>query len=105
MDRKVIPHEWVEEYLRKSGDDKIASGNIEISDHGFCVWGILEDKLILIQVYGDGEFWDMWADNKAEEMGKEKVFFATKRSPRSFAKKYGYEISGYILERKAKWVA
>jgi hypothetical protein len=95
-----VPSEFeISDYLERSGDDCIANGNTEHSKEGFCIWNTLEDKLILIQVYGNGEYWNEWATNKAKELGKDKIMFATKRNPASFIRKYEYIITGYILER------
>lgn len=92
------------DYFNRSGDTELGVGWMEENEHGFCVWRRQDDKLILVNVYGNGTYWDTWADKKAEELGVEKIFFATKRNPKGFVRKYGYEVIGTILERKASWV-
>ena len=92
------------DYFNRSGDTELGFGWSEENEHGFCVWRVQDDKLILVNVYGDGKYWDKWADDKAEAMELEDILFATKRNPAGFVRKYGYEVTGYILERKARWV-
>jgi hypothetical protein len=95
----------LDDYLKRSGDKELPSGNIEENENGFCVWREYENNLVLVAVYGNGEYWNQWADLKAEELKKENIFFATKRNPKGFVRKYGYQITGYILERSAQWAA
>lgn len=88
------------DYFNRSGDTELGVGWKEENEHGFCVWRVQEGMLILVNVYGDGTYWDAWATEKAKELELSKVFFATKRNPQGFVRKYGYEVVGYILERK-----
>lgn len=88
------------DYYNRSGDTELGVGWMEENEHGFCVWRATEDSVVLVNVYGDGSYWDSWATEKAKELEKDKVLFATKRSPKAFVRKYGYEVTGYILERK-----
>lgn len=92
------------DYYDRSGDTELGLGWVEENEHGFCVWRRQDGQLILVNVYGDGAYWNAWADKKAEELGVDTIFFATKRSPKAFVRKHGYEVTGYILERKASWV-
>lgn len=89
----------IQRYFDKSGDDKIADGNIEENEHGWCVWKTNGTRLILVQVYGDGDYWDTWATIKCKELGLKSVLFATKRKPMAFVRKYKYTIIGTVLER------
>jgi len=90
----------LEHYLSKSGDDKISDGNIEYADHGFCTWCLNGDVLLLINVYGNGCYWNDWAERKAKELNIKRIVFATKRSPKAFIRKHNFELKGYILERQ-----
>lgn len=94
MDSRLI-----EDYLRRSGDTELPKGNVEENEHGFCIWRIIEDKLILASVYGDGKYWNEWATKKAEKEGMNTVFCATKRNPAGFIRAHGFKVVGYILER------
>ena len=98
-----IEPQVLEDYFRKSGDTELVEGHLETSDDGFCVWGSNSEGLCLIHVYGDGVYWNSWADKKAEELGVTNIFFATTRSPRGFERKFNYKVIGHILERKASW--
>ena len=89
----------VKRYCDKSGDIKISDGTLVENENGFCVWGVTKDSIVLVNVYGNGEYWNKWAEIKGRELGLKKVLFATKRSPKAFCKKYKYKVSGYILER------
>lgn len=88
------------DYFNRSGNTELGLGWMEENEHGFCVWRVHDDKLILVSVYGDGKYWDTWATDKAKELEVDTITFNTKRSPKGFVRKYGYEITGYILERK-----
>ena len=92
------------EYLKRSGDEELGLGWVEENEHGFCIWRVEDGMLLLVNVYGDGKYWNEWADKKAEHLGVQVIAFGTKRNPQGFVRKYGYDIKGYILERKAKWV-
>ena len=89
----------IDDYFEKSGDTKIVDGTIEENENGFCIWRIQEDKLVLVQVYGNGKYWNEWATNKAKELKMKTIFFATKINPEIF-KPHGFKVIGHILERK-----
>ena len=88
------------DYLNRSGDTELGVGWMEENEHGFCVHRREDDTLILVNVYGDGAYWDKWATETAKELELSTIRFETKRSPKAFERKYGYEVTGYILERK-----
>ena len=90
----------IEKYLKKSGDDEISTSNLVENQHGFMSWRTHKDTFVGINVYGDGHYWDAFANELAKKLGLKKIMFATKRSPKVFEKKYGYKITGYILERE-----
>ena len=87
------------DYFNRSGDTELGVGWKEENEHGFCVWRMQDDKLILVNVYGNGTFWDSWATAKAKELEVDTISFATKRKPAALIRKYGYKITGTILER------
>ena len=89
------------DYYNRSGDTQLGVGWMEEDpENGFCVWRVQDEKLILVNVYGNGTHWDTWATEKAKELELDTVLFATSRSPKAFVRKYGYKITGYILERE-----
>lgn len=88
------------EYCRHSGDKTVPEGNLVENEHGFCVWDIRQGAFIIVAIYGDGDFWDKWIDEKAKSVGMKQIIFATRRNPNSFIRKYGFKITGYILARE-----
>ena len=88
------------DYYNRSGDTELGVGWMEENEHGFCVWRVQDGSLVLVNVYGNGTYWDSWATDKAKELELSLVVCATKRSPKAFVRKYGYKVTGYILERK-----
>lgn len=90
----------VQKYFEKSGDTEIAHGRITTRGDDFCIWNETPDSIVLIQVYGDGALWDAWAIDMAKKLGKKKITFATQRNPKGFVRKFGYEVTGYILEKE-----
>jgi len=95
----MIPENQIRRYIKKSGDQFISEGNIESNEHGFCVWGINGEKLVLINVFWDGVYWDEWSVSKARELKMKSIFIATKRSHKAYTKKYNYNVVGYVLEK------
>ncbi len=89
----------IEDYCKKSGDNGLSEGTLEENEHGFCVWRKDGNTLILINVYGDGKYWNKWAEIKAKSLNMNKIFFATKRKPDGFIKNHGFDVVGYILQR------
>lgn len=87
------------DYFNRSGDDHLEDGDIVENENGFCVWRTYRESLVLVQVYGDGKYWNNWADKKAKELGIKNIMFATKRSPNGFCRKYNFKVTGYLLER------
>jgi len=96
MDKKDI-----EQYLKKSGDTSINPANLIENSHGFMSWRINKpDTFVLINVYGDGKYWDSVAVELAKQLNLSKIVFGTKRNPKAFERKYGYSHVGYILEKE-----
>lgn len=94
--------EYIDDYFKRSGDSELPKGNEEENEHGFCIWRIESNSLILVAVYGDGEYWNEWSINKAMKENIKNIIFATKRKPDAFVRKYGYKVTGYILSREVK---
>jgi len=91
----------VEQYLKKSGDTKITPSNLIENDHGFMTWRVTDpDTFVLINVYGDGDYWDKFMVELTKKLGLKKIVAATRRSPKAAMKKYGYKQVGYILEKE-----
>ena len=103
---QVIPREWLDEYLRKSGDDKLSPGNLVVLPYGFVIWNINDDgDLLLSHVYvakgkGNGRKMDEFTKSLARRIGAKKIVFATRRNPVGFMRKYGYKVIGFILEKE-----
>ena len=92
----------IERYLQKSKDTFIATDNLIENKHGFMSWTTWEDYLVAIQVYGDGNYWNKYLDCLAKELGYKKIMMATKRNYKSFEKKFGFKLTGYVLERRVQ---
>lgn len=96
MNNKSVDH-----YLEKSGDTSLIDSNFYENDQGFITWGTKDDDtLVLYNVYGNGVYWDKFSENLAKKFGFNKIMTATRRSPKAFKKKYGYRVTGYILEKE-----
>ena len=90
----------IQRYLEKSGDQFIYEDNIINNDQGFMSWKIAEEKLILLNVYGNGKYWDEFSIALAKKLGLKSILTATRRSPKAFTRKFGYKITGHILEKE-----
>lgn len=90
-------------YLEKSGDSYIHEDNLIENEHGFMSWTIRDDNtLVLLNVYGDGKYWDLFSNQLAKQMNLNKILIATYRKPKAFEKKFGYKLTGYILEKEVE---
>lgn len=92
--------EQVHDYLKRSGDATLCTDNLIENEHGFLTWKIHEDKLVAVQVYGDGKYWDAFLNELAKLIGLNKIMMATKRNPKTFERKFGYKVTGHILEKE-----
>ena len=92
--------EGAERYLDKSGDEEIFTDNLIENDQGFASWNIHRGKLVILNVFGAGQFWDSFFVALAKGLGVNKITFGTRRNPKAFERKYGYKVVGYILEKE-----
>ena len=96
----MVTEEDIKRYLDKSGDSFIYEDNIVVNEHGFMSWNIHEGKLVLLNVYGNGKYWDNFSIDLAKKLDLKTILIATRRSPKAFTKKFGYKITGHILEKE-----
>ena len=92
----------IKRYLEKSKDKHIEAENLIENEHGFMSWTTWEDYLVAIQVYGDGDYWNQELNNLAKKLGYEKIMMATKRNYKGFERKFGFKLTGYVLERRVQ---
>ena len=88
-------------YYQKSGDDSIETDNLIVNEHGFFSWMINSDgDFVILNVYGDGPYWEQVGYELATKYKCKKAIFATKRNPEGFIKRFkGFKVIGYLLER------
>lgn len=102
----MIPEEWVKEYLKKSGDEKLPDGKLEILPYGFLIWGLNQSgDFVIVAVYavnGYGKAMYSFINSLAKKYGCKKLVFATQRRPEPFIRKYGFRLKGYILEKEVE---
>ena len=98
----MVTEQDIKRYLEKSKDKDIETENLIENKHGFMSWTTWEDYLVAVQVYGDGEYWNKELDNLAKELGYEKIMMATKRNYKGFERKFGFKLTGYVLERRVQ---
>jgi len=92
--------EDIQKYFNKSGDNEILTDNLIENEHGFMSWTINDEgDFLILQVYGNGSYWDEVSQVLAEAMEAKKIIFATKRNYKGFVRKFGYKLTGYILEK------
>lgn len=92
--------ELLDFYFEKSGDSKITKENYIENEFGFSTHRVVDDQLVLLNVCGNGSFWDSFFCSYARELGLNKIVFGTKRNPKTFERKHGYRLVGYILEKE-----
>jgi hypothetical protein len=90
-----------EDYLARSGDDSLSQdGPIIQNEHGFMVWRVTATEFIIVQCYGDGDYWNSMATQMAQTMGLHRIVFTTKRNPKTYTRRFGYTVQGYILVKE-----
>jgi len=98
----MVTEQDIKRYLEKSKDKNIETENLIENEHGFMSWTTWEDYLVAIQVYGDGDYWNQELNNLAKKLGYEKIMMATKRNYKGFERKFGFKLTGYVLERRVR---
>jgi hypothetical protein len=73
-------------------------------EKGFLEYGIdaANDGIMIHAMCGDGRFWEEKANEIAKTLGYSKAFFFVRRDPRTYMRKYGAKIHGFILEREVR---
>lgn len=88
------------DYLRRSGDDSIEPENYIENEHGFSSYQIDGEQFTIIQCYGDGKYWQAEFMRLAKENNCKTILFATKRNPKTFARKYGYKTMATVMTKE-----
>lgn len=94
---------YLTKYLEKSKDtvDDIVLDSVEVNEKGFISFLVRNDKkLVVFHVYGDGKYWQSRLEEIAKQNGCNVILTSTRRSPKSYARKYGYGVVGYVLEKR-----
>jgi len=102
MGKSIMPTDRHLDYLKRSGDRYIDQRNYEENNHGFASWTIAGGKLLVLQVYGDGEYWDNYFRELAAKQGLGEYMFYTRRNPKAFARKYNASVVETLMSVKAK---
>lgn len=92
----------IEDYFRRSGDEKIIKGHTIENEQGFMSYLIDGDTFIGLHVYGDGHYWNKEADRIAGQNGCIKIRMATRRNPAPWKRLFDFNVIGYVLEREVK---
>jgi len=88
MGQSVMPTADQLDYMHRSGDRYIDKRNYVENDHGFASWELRDDCMLVIQVYGDGAYWDKFFRNVAKENGLSCYMFYTRRNSKAFERRY-----------------
>lgn len=90
------------DFLQRSGDRTITQVNYIENDHGFSSYKIENGILHVIQVYGDGKYWERFYRKVAKENNVKRAMFYTRRNPKAFERRFGAEVVQYIMMIKDK---
>ena len=85
------------DYMRRSGDDSIEPDNYIENENGFASYTIDGEQFTIVQCYGDGKYWDSEFMRLAKLNGCKQILFATKRNPKTFARRHGYKTLATIM--------
>jgi len=80
------------DYLARTGDPRIDGRNYIENEHGFASYEIGENHLLVIQVYGDGKFWDKFFRDLAKDHGLKSYIFSTRRNPKAFSRRFNASV-------------
>lgn len=97
-----IPLEWARKYFEKSKDENLLCENLVVNEHGFMSYLINDDRFVVVNVYGDGQYWLDESNRLAKENNCTKIFIGTRRKPDAFIRKYKFKLSGYLLEKEVE---
>jgi len=89
-------------YFLKSGDERIIDKNLTENEFGFASFEKRGDRLIVHNVCGDGLYWDRFFVALAKINGCRKIVCSKRRSTKAYARKYGFKVAGYILEKEVE---
>ena len=90
------------DYLRRSGDEHIEADNYIANEHGFASYEIDGEQFTIIQCYGNGSWWQNEFMRLARLHNCKTILFATKRNPKTFERKFGYESVATIMTKEVK---
>ena len=90
------------DYLRRSGDEHIEADNYIENEHGFASYQIDGEEFTIVQCYGDGKWWQGEFMRLAKLNKCKIILFATRRNPKTFERKFGYEVVATVMTKKVK---
>ena len=97
-------NEWLQWYQEHGGDKDLKLAPDEQiqfhPEHGFVIYFIHDDVLVIHHMAGDGKYWFKFLKNTVMSLYKlKKIRAFTKRNPRAWIRKYGNgRITGYEME-------
>lgn len=92
-------YEWMQIYHKKTGEYPNPFPGSEFifeEECGFCVFIKHHSVLIIGEVVGNGIHWLSFLNAKAKEIGCNTLRFGTRRNPKAFSRKYGFETKSHI---------
>lgn len=91
---------YIEDYLKKSGDEKIIDKNYTENEYGFITYDIIGEVIFVYNCYGDGIYWNMFLEELAKRLNKKKIIITTKRNPKVVERRGGYKLEGYVMSKE-----
>lgn len=95
--------EWKAYYEQHSGGHFVQRAGCSLvydPGKGFLTYEVMGDRFILWQVAGDGEYWDRYSVSLARSLGCKAIVMQTRRDPSAFERKYGYRVTGFVMEKE-----
>lgn len=96
--------DWVDYFRKRSGFDNPMIDSPGISyfpvGGGFFTTKCMKDALFIPSAAGDGKELDEQICALAKRLGYTKVRFETRRNPRAWERKFGYKVTGYVMEKE-----
>ena len=90
------------DYLRRSGDGHIEANNYIENEHGFASYEIDGEQFTIVQCYGDGVWWQDEFVLLAKLNNCKTRLFATRRNPKAFERRFGYEAIATVMTKKVE---